>query len=68
MNANSNAVKTKVASESRKLDLENKLLKYRNVRATNEKRSDEADKIDIASALIETNPDELVPDSTSEKT
>ena len=67
MNANSNAVKTKVASESRKLDLENKLLKYRNVRATNEKRSDEADKIDIASALIETNPDELIPEDTTDK-
>ena len=43
------------------------LLKYRNVRATNEKRSDEADKIDIAAALIETNPDELIPENTSEK-
>ena len=67
MNANSNAVKTKVASESRKLDLENMLLKYRNVRATNEKRNDEAEKNDIAIALIETNPDELIPEDTTDK-
>ena len=40
------------------------LLKYRNVRATNEKRNDEA--VNIASALIETNLDELIPQDTAD--
>ena len=44
----------------------NVLPKYRNVRATNEKRNDEAVDINIASALIETNLDELIPEYTAD--
>ena len=48
-------------------DITNNVLpKYRNVRATNEKRNDEAVDINIASALIETNLDELIPEYTAD--